>query len=70
MMNKILRYTLAGLFAVLSVFFLLPLTMGVRHMGVFFPILIFLIFLFHYYIPFMYVLMYTVYSVIMDNMLH
>lgn len=45
MMNKILRYTLAGLFAALSVFFLLPLTMGVRHMGVFFPILIFLIFI-------------------------
>lgn len=45
MMNKILRYTLAALLAACAVLFLLPLTMGVRHIGVFYPVVILLIFI-------------------------
>ncbi len=43
-MNKLLRYTLAALFVALGVYFLLPLAIGVRHIGIFFPVVILAIF--------------------------
>lgn len=39
-MNKILRYSLAALFIALGVYLLLPLSIGVRHVGMFFPVVI------------------------------
>ena len=44
MSNKILRYTLAALLAVAAVVFLLPLSMGVCHVGVFWPVALILLF--------------------------
>ena len=43
-MNKILRYILAVLFIGLGLYFLLPLVIGVRHIGMFAPAAIFGIF--------------------------
>lgn len=43
-MNKILRYAFAAVFAALAVFFLLPLTIGLHHIGMFLPAAVFLIF--------------------------
>lgn len=44
MKNKVLRGTLAGLLLALAVYFLLPLAIGVHHVGMFFPAAIFLVF--------------------------
>lgn len=43
-MNKILRYILAALFIGLGLYFLLPLAIGVRHIGMFAPAAVFGIF--------------------------
>ena len=43
-MNKILRYSLAVLFIGLGLYFLLPLGIGVRHIGMFAPAAVFGIF--------------------------
>ena len=43
-MNKILRYSLAVLFIGLGLYFLLPLVIGVRHIGMFAPAAVFGIF--------------------------
>lgn len=43
-MNKILRYSLAVLFIGLGLYFLLPLAIGVRHIGMFAPAAVFGIF--------------------------
>ena len=40
-MNKILRYILAVLFIGLGLYFLLPLVIGVRHIGMFAPAAVF-----------------------------
>lgn len=45
MINKILRYTLAALLAAAAAVFLLPLSMGVCHIGVFWPAALLLLFI-------------------------